>query len=165
MNKETLKYRVIKLCFWVDRPEDEFDIEVLGSFDSVNAATARICVEVCNELETLNGRKYSLDIESLECIANEDRFRADFDGDNSCSIMCWDGDDYRYVTIYNVYELSEEEKGERKEWMYRGYKIFCNQKQNRFSVITMDYTPIKTLLHTLSKALLTIDDICCRRLV
>lgn len=151
------KCRIVKTCFWADRPEAEYTLETSGIMNDINDAFVRICEDVRTALQTLNDRKYSIDIDSLETQLDDDRFTADFDRDHTCVILFWDGDDYRIVTIFNIYEIDEINSLDSVYWRYRGYNVYQNKSHTRFVIIDKEYNRVGGQKHTLEKALDHID--------
>ena len=168
--ERTTMYRIVLTCWDKDEPEPYADFVDALYLTRENALSAmRACVK--DELETLNEREYE-DVDIIEYPADTDDFRADFDGDNDAIIRFWDGDDYRPVTAYNIYEVVEygdnswsyrtlsmecrNTKGERYvHKMY--YSIGVNAKRTRFSVMLNGEDPVTTE-KSFDAALSFIDD-------
>lgn len=114
-----------------------------GSLESSfkNKEDALIALESCvkRELEHLNGLK-TKSPRAKEPIEDSDGnivgydypFRSDEDGDHANIIRFWDGNDYRNVTAFDIYEL---EVGPCGLWYkYRGYVILVDEERKHFSV-------------------------------
>ena len=158
--KETTKFRVVKACYEARKAENEFLILSFKElFETQDDAYAAICSDVKDVLEFLNDKKYEADFDSLEAYDDTDRFRADFDSEYDCIIRFWDGDDYRPVRIYTVYEVVEREDPTGKSWRYRDLYVFRNHKHNRFAVMDSEYERYGFLNHSLKAAFDHIDEI------
>ena len=79
-------------------------------------------------------------------------FIADLDGEHDAIIRLWDGDDYRDVSYYDIYEVSTDEETYYK---YRGFWIL--KEGSYFTIEQYDTSLARTEI--LEDAFLWIDDL------
>ena len=79
-------------------------------------------------------------------------FIADLDGEHDAIIRLWDGDDYRDVSYYDIYEVSTDEETYCK---YRGFWIL--KEESYFTIEQYDTSLARTEI--LEDAFLWIDDL------
>ena len=79
-------------------------------------------------------------------------FIADLDGEHDAIIRLWDGDDYRDVSYYDIYEVSTDEETYYK---YRGFWIL--KEESYFTIEQYDTSLARTEI--LEDAFLWIDDL------
>ena len=79
-------------------------------------------------------------------------FIADLDGEHDAIIRLWDGDDYRDVSYYDIYEVSTDYETYYK---YRGFWIL--KEESYFTIEQYDTSLARTEL--LDDAFLWIDDL------
>lgn len=79
-------------------------------------------------------------------------FIADLDGEHDAIIRLWDGDDYRDVSYYDIYEVSTDEETYFK---YRGFWIL--KEGSYFTIEQYDTSLARTEI--LEDAFLWIDDL------
>lgn len=117
----------------------------IGTFYASNDdAFEAIASSVKQELEDLNGLKTThprakVPIEDSDgnIVGYDYPFRSDEDGDHANIIRFWDGDDYRNVAAYDVYELVFGPCGlvNSASWYkYRGYVILVDRDRKCFGI-------------------------------
>lgn len=169
-NEPNKLFRVVLTCWDFNEPEpytEGLGIVPLSLFEKKDEAVAAIEPCVKDELETLNGLKSNNPrakepIEDSEgnIVGYDYPFRSDEDEEHDSIIRFWDGDDYRNVTVYDVYELVFGPCGlvNSASWYrYRGYAILVDRDRKCFSVEAGPGT-IPVNCESLKDALTLIDE-------
>lgn len=115
-----------------------------------------------NDLESKNPKKKMPVLDSDgNIVSYEYPFRADFDGKDSGIVRFWDGDNYKNVTAYNIYELNcpSDNLDKCSYYIYRGFFIRPNEMHTSFIIeASSNFIPIeKFRFKSLDKALREID--------
>lgn len=142
-NEPNKLYRVV-LTFWhVNSSEPTVD-SMEAFFIDEDEALVGIASCVKQELEDLNGlksnnprKKEAIEDSDGNIIGYDYPFRSDEDGDHANIIRFWDGDDYRNVTAFDIYELEFGPcvLANFAPWYkYRGYVILVDEERKHFSV-------------------------------
>ena len=143
------QYRIVMDCY-VYRQSDPFADAVNELFPTKDAADTAVRACVKDELESLSSQPIP-DIEDCDHLP----FRADFDGDDTASVRFWDGDDWWYVTVYNIHAMTAIPEEKLPTWEYRGYRI-VNDKPYCYRIYK-DGQPVNYLADVIHKVLLHID--------
>lgn len=164
------KFRVALTCWAFESIEasaDDLHETELSLFDTQSAAQKIIEQKIeeeriiLNSLESDNPRKKEPVRDSDgNIVSYEYPFRGDFDGDYDGIIRFWDGEDYRNVTGYNIYELNGDAVDLEKcsYFKYRNFYILPNENHSSFKVEKFDITIFKS--KSLQAALRYVDEIC-----
>ncbi len=102
MNTKT--FRAVETLYYANNPwptTENLCTSCYG-YSSYEDAYDAIRKSVQAEMDEFNG----CDVPDIED-CDEFSFRSDFDGDHVACIRLWDGDDYRTVSEYDIYELEK----------------------------------------------------------
>ena len=163
-------YRVVLTCWDPgEKPyADDLSGVKLSLFD--NEHEARVAIEGCvkQELATLNWlesdeprEKEPVEDSDGNIVGYDYPFRADDCADHTNIIRFWDGDDYKPVTAYDIYELTCDNADLDKcsSFRYRGFEISANEAWNSFRVGQFGETVFAC--SSLQEALREVDEFMC----